>query len=179
MNDHVKKELYSWGKSIVFALVLVFVCRTFLFTPVIVKGESMEPTFEENDKLIVSKISKINRFDQIVFQAPNQDEQHIKRVIGLPGDTVVMEDDVLYVNGESYEEPYVNRKSTTANKVTGDFTLEQLTGKQQVPKGFVFVLGDNRLKSGDSRLYGFISKDEIIGEVKFRYYPLKQIGIPR
>lgn len=174
MKNDKSETFFSIGKSILFALLLVIICRTFLFTPVIVKGESMEPTFEERDKLLVSKISTIDRFDEIVFHAPNQTEQHIKRVIGLPGDTIVMEDDQLVINGQSYDEPYVNRQDHVAHKITGDFTLEQLTGNQQVPEGYVFVLGDNRLKSGDSRQYGFVSMDAIIGEVIFRYYPLNE-----
>lgn len=174
MKNERSEIFFSVGKSLLFALLLVVICRTFLFTPVVVKGESMEPTFEEDDKLLVSKISKIERFDKIVFQAANQDEKHIKRVIGLPGDEIVMEDDQLSINGQIYDEAYVNQQQIVANKVTGDFTLEQLTGSQYVPEGYLFVLGDNRRKSGDSRQYGFVSMDAVIGEVKLRYYPLPQ-----
>lgn len=180
MQASTKMEIYSLIKSIVFVLVIVFICREFIFTPVVVKGESMEPTFENDDRIIVSKISTIERFDVIIFNAPNKDEQHIKRVIGLPGDKVEMKDDVLYINGKSFEEPYLNKNNNIKlNKFTRDFTLEELTGNSKVPNGYLFVLGDNRLKSGDSRKYGFISTDSVIGEGKFRFYPLPKIGIPK
>lgn len=170
-----KKEVYSWIKTIAFALVIVFICREFIFAPVHVKGESMEPIFENKDRVIINKLSEIERFDVIVFKEPVKDEQYIKRVIGLPGDSVEMRDDVLHINGKSHEEPYVKGN----NKITGDFTLKELTRNEVVPNGYLFVLGDNRLNSKDSREFGFISTDSIIGEVKFQFYPLQEIGIPK
>lgn len=180
MKQSTKKEVYSWIKSIAVAVFIAFICHQFLFTPVIVYGESMETTFENNDRVVVSKISKIERFDVIVFNAPDKDEQYIKRVIGLPGDRVKMQDDVLYINGNQYEEPYVNRKNgVELSRITDNFTLEELTGNTSVPDGYYLVLGDNRLKSKDSRAFGLISADSVIGEVKFRFYPLADIGIPK
>jgi len=177
LQASTKEEIYSWIKTIAFALVIVFICREFIFTPVVVKGESMEPTFENKDRVVISKISAIERFDMIVFKEPVKDAQYIKRVIGLPGDNVEMRGDVLYINGNSYEEPYVKGNNNT--KITGDFTLKELTGNEKVPNGYLFVLGDNRLNSKDSREIGFISTDSVIGEVKFRFYPLQEIGIPK
>ncbi|MEI3614737.1 signal peptidase I [Pseudogracilibacillus sp. SO30301A] len=80
-------------------LIIAVVIRSFLFSPSLVLGQSMEPTFENHDRVIVSKISNIQRFDIIVFDAPDVNEYYIKRVIGLPGDTVGVKDDVLYING--------------------------------------------------------------------------------
>ena len=180
LQEKTKKEVYAWTKSIAFALIIAFICRNFLFTPTTVYGESMEPTFQEKDRVLISKISDIQRFDIVVFNAPDEDQRHyIKRVIGLPGDTVEMKDDVLYINGTPYEEPYVKRKSDITLKVTSDFTLKELSGKTTVPNGYLFVLGDNRLKSRDSRSFGFISADSIIGKVKLRFFPLQDVGIPK
>ncbi|MFD2445378.1 signal peptidase I [Bacillus sp. CGMCC 1.16607] len=176
MKENTKKELYSWAKSILFAAVITFICRQFIFTPVTVLGQSMEPTFEENNKVVVSKISKIEHFDMIVFHSPFTDDEYlIKRVIGLPGDSLEVKNDVLYINGKKYSEPYLQSNKEAIlpeEKLTEDF-------KAKVPKNSLFVMGDNRLKSGDSRRFGFISKDSIIGEVKMRIFPLEEIGIPK
>lgn len=174
LQTSTKKEIFSWVTTIAVVVIVVFLARTFLFTPVSVNGKSMEPTFEHSDKLIVSKISDIENFDTIVFDAPNKDEEYIKRVIGKPGDSVKMEDGVLYINDKSYEEPYIKENHNGSD----DFTLKELTGNDKVPDDQLFVLGDNRSNSKDSRAFGFISADSIVGEVKFQFYPLQEIGIP-
>ena len=103
----VKKqnEVWEWGKALFIAIAIAFIIRIFLFTPVVVDGSSMEPTLHENERLIVTKIGEPDRFDIIVFHAPNN-EDYIKRVIGLPGDHIEYKDDVLYINGEPFDEPY-------------------------------------------------------------------------
>jgi signal peptidase I len=179
LHRSMNKEIFSWIKTIGFAFIIAFLCRQFFFTPTTVFGESMSPTFHEKDRVIISKTSEIERFDVIVFAAPDADEYYIKRVIGLPGDRIVMKDDVLYINGKAYSEPYLqeNREKIRSSKLTGDFTLAELTGKTKVPDRMLFVLGDNRLNSKDSRYFGFISYDDVIGEVKFQFYPLHNIRI--
>ncbi|HWL23513.1 MAG TPA: signal peptidase I [Ureibacillus sp.] len=174
-----KKELFSWVFAIIFGVIVAFVCREYIFSPVVVKGASMIPTYEDKDVIIVSKMSNIDRFDQVVFKAPYEDEFYIKRVIGLPGDTIEMKDDVLIVNGKKYDEPYVNRagENPLQNRITENFTLEELTGEKTVPEGFIFVLGDNRLKSADSRHYGLIPIDSILGESKLRIFPFQNIKL--
>ncbi|MCR2822848.1 signal peptidase I [Lederbergia panacisoli] len=181
MKESTKKEMFSWIKSIALAFIIAFMCRHFFFTPTTVFGESMSPTFHEHDRIVVSKTTKIERFDVIVFNAPDADKHYIKRVIGLPGDSIEVLDDVLYVNGKEIKEPYLleNKKDAPLSKLTWDFTLKEITGKSSVPKGFYFVMGDNRLYSNDSRSFGFVSADSVIGEAKFRFYPLQKIGIPK
>ena len=173
----MKKEIFSWVKSILLAVALVVICREFIFMPVTVDGESMLPTFEEKNKVVVSKLTSIDRFDMVVFDAPDDSVLYIKRVIGLPGDTIEVKDEVLYVNGKAYNEEYVNREYD-GEIVTGDFTLEEMTGSTKVPEGSYFVMGDNRLRSKDSRTFGFISEETIEGEVKFRFFPFNEIGMP-
>ncbi len=179
MEKNTKSEVYSWGKSIVFAIIVAFICRQFIFTPSTVQGESMQPTLEDENRVILTKTSEIQHFDMIVFNAPDSDERYIKRVIGLPGDFIEVKDDVLYINGKAYEEPYLdeNKDVNLLDKLTYDFTLEEVTGESTVPENSLFVMGDNRLNSKDSRIFGCISRDSIIGEVKFRFYPLQEIGI--
>ncbi|WP_438317449.1 signal peptidase I [Sporosarcina sp. FA9] len=182
MNEKIKSELISWGKSIAIAFLFVFLCHQFIFTPIKVQGESMLPTLEENNKIIVNKLSKIKRFDLIVFDAPDaMDLLYVKRVIGVAGDRIEMIDDVLFVNGVEYEERYVNRNKQNGEtkRVTGNFTLKEITGSEFVPKGYVFVLGDHRLKSNDSRSFGFVSDDAVAGKVNLRFYPLEGIGFPK
>lgn len=182
MKENTKREIYSWIKSIVFAVIIVLMCRQFLFIPTTVFGESMSPTFHENDRVIVSKMTKIQRFDIVVFDAPDEEgELYVKRVIGLPGDHVEMKDDILYINGEATEESYVteNKENNPFRLLTEDFTLQEKTGESKVPEDMFFVMGDNRLRSKDSRSFGFVSKDSVIGEVKFQFYPLQEIGIPK
>ncbi len=181
MQESTKKEIYSWIKSLAFAFIIAFLCRSFLFSPTTVHGESMEPTFLDQDRLIISKTAGIERFDMIVFDAPDADEHYVKRVIGLPGDSIEVKDDILYINGKSMEEPYLeqNKEKVLLDRLTGDFTLEEITGVAEVPQGSLFVMGDNRLYSKDSRYFGFISEESVMGEVKFRFYPLQEIGLPK
>ncbi|MCG7335940.1 signal peptidase I [Sporosarcina sp. ACRSM] len=175
MNEKGKRELISWIQSIAIAFIIAIVIRQFLFTPVIVSGQSMEPTFENENKIVISKIHKVDRFDLIVFHAPNSEDDFIKRVIGLPGDVVIMKDDRLFINGEEYDEDYIQAnkdKLADGQKLTQDFEVE-------VPEGCYFVLGDNRRHSTDSRIIGCIDASSVVGAVKFRFYPFKEIGIPR
>ena len=146
-QESMRAEILSWMKAIVLAIVVTAVCKYFFFAGVVVHGESMLPTFEDNDKVIVSKMTEIERFDQIVFHAPDSEDNYIKRVIGVPGDTVEMMEDVLYINGKAMDEPYLDENKESlmiGQKLTADFTLEELTAHDTVPDGYLFVLGDNR-----------------------------------
>ena len=175
MSEAGKKELFSWVKSAAIALILVILIRQFLFTPVIVSGESMEPTFENDNMIVISKIHSIDRFDMVVFHSPTVDDNLIKRVIGLPGDHVLMDHDHLYINDQEHSEDYLAAHKDEifiGERLTEDFEVI-------VPKGKLFVLGDNRRFSKDSRELGFIDEELIVGKVAFRFYPLTDIGIPK
>ncbi|SER36777.1 signal peptidase I [Gracilibacillus ureilyticus] len=179
MDNKFVAELLSWLKALLIAVVIVLLCRHFLITPSIVKGESMMPNLEDGDRIILSKISQIDRFDEIAFEAPDSEDNYVKRVIGFPGDTIEMKDDQLIINGEPHEEEYLSEyKSNLAEgeKLTPDFTLYELTGEEVVPEGTFFVLGDNRRVSKDSRSFGFISEESVIGDVKMRIWPLESFG---
>lgn len=172
------KELMSWVWPILIAIVIAFVVRQYLISPVTVKGESMEPTYHDNDRIMIWKPGSIDRDDVIVFQSPVEDDHYIKRVIGLPGDTVKVENEKLYVNDKEVKETYIEEAATTYEEEVGDqytvdFTMQEVTGEKTVPKDSYFVLGDNRPNSSDSRMYGFIKRDTIDGKVLFRYYPWK------
>jgi signal peptidase I len=168
-----RKKSVIWGIALTFLLAIRFL----FFTNYVVEGESMMPTLREGNWLIVNKYGSVQRFDIIVFHA-NQQEDYVKRVIGLPGDRIMYKNDVLYINGRPVKEPYLNRykRKLIDGKLTGDFTLEEITGEKQVPKGYVFVLGDNRLSSWDSRHFGFVKMSRIVGKVNVRYWPFDEIS---
>lgn len=177
-----KNETWEWVKALLIAFGLAAIIRVFLFTPIVVDGVSMMPTLENGDRMIVNKIGytigEPKRFDVVVFHAP-EEKDYIKRVIGLPGDEVEYRDDILYINGEPFEEPYLDQyKSEIADSpLTEDFTLEEKIGSKTVPADHIFVMGDNRRKSKDSRHIGAVGIDKIIGSTKVVFWPIKDFGV--
>jgi signal peptidase I len=174
-----KEILHTALYLIGFAIVLLLL-RQFVFTPVIVKGHSMDPTLADGERVIALKNTDIRRFDIVTFPAPDApDKNYIKRVIGLPGDTIEYKEDVLYINGKKVSEPYLDefKKELAPGAVlTEDFTLKEVTGAEKVPKGEYFVMGDNRQNSKDGRIIGFIKDKDILGDVKFVLWPLNRFG---
>jgi signal peptidase I len=178
-----KNELWEWTKALLIAVILAAVIRYFLFAPIVVDGLSMMPTLKDQDRMIVNKFSynigEPKRFDIIVFHAPEQ-KDYIKRVIGLPGDTIEYKDDTLYVNGKAYKEPYLEKykQQVEDGPLTDSFKLEDTpVGKITVPKGELFVMGDNRRFSKDSRHIGTVSFEKIIGKTSVVYWPLNDAHI--
>ncbi|WP_027726070.1 signal peptidase I [Tuberibacillus calidus] len=166
----------SWGllKPIAVAIMLAALLRYFFFAHIVVEGHSMMPSFKDRDHVIICKIcykvAKPKRFDIVVFHA-TQKSDYIKRIIGLPGETIEYKNDVLYVNGKKIKEPYLDQyKKETTGLLTYNF-------KTKVPKGMVFVLGDNRRNSRDSRYFGPIPMDEIIGKGWLLFWPLKDFKV--
>lgn len=182
MKEEIKKEGIEWLKAFAIGIIIFAFIRMFFFSNYVVEGESMMPTLQDGNKLVVNKIGyqigELDRFDVIVFHA-NEEEDYVKRLIGLPGDRIEYRDDQLYINGTKYDEPYLEkyRKQVFGGKLTGNFTLMELTGKETVPKDKIFVLGDNRLGSRDSREFGFVSVDQVVGKVNFRYWPMEEIAV--
>lgn len=173
------KEIIEWVIVLVVSVALYFGVTTYLVAPYTVKGHSMDYTFADNDKVLISKLgSDYERGEEIVFHA-NETDDYIKRVIGLPGDTVEVVNDTLYVNGNKVDEPYLDQKKKELKdkgeqkSLTPDFNIEYLksTKSKTVPEGTYFVLGDNRPNSTDSRAFGFVKKDSVVGKVVLRYYP--------
>ncbi|MCM3767391.1 signal peptidase I [Neobacillus niacini] len=182
MKSEWRKEGLEWIKAFVIGVIIFAFIRTFFFSNYVVEGESMMPTLQDGNKLVVNKlgyhVGELNRFDVIVFHA-NEKEDFVKRIIGLPGDKIEYRNDQLFVNGHKYQEGFlkVYKEKALGVKLTGDFSLKELTGEETVPEGKLFVLGDNRLGSWDSRHFGFISVDQVVGKVDFRYWPLDEMDI--
>lgn len=172
------KEIREWAVAIIIAIVVIAVIRMFLFVSFSVDGLSMDPTLKDGDRVVVNKfiydLGEVEQDDVIVFES-NQDSAYVKRVIGVPGDTVEMVDKTVYLNGEPLQEGYVTHQgeSYMDNFTLSDFGVEGGT----IPEGHYLVLGDNRPISRDSRDFGLITEDSIIGEVQLRFWPLNEIAI--
>ena len=163
----VTRELLE---SIIPAILIAVLLNLFVVQPTKVRGESMEPTLHTNEYLLVEKISfrlhLPRRGDVVVFKYPRDEaENFIKRVIAVPGDTVEIVSGRVYINGQPIVEPYLlqlPRESMPSTKI---------------PQGQLFVLGDNRLNSNDSRSFGMVSLDEVLGRAWLRYWPINEITI--
>ncbi|KKI93539.1 hypothetical protein WQ54_02695 [Bacillus sp. SA1-12] len=150
-------------------LMAIFL-KNLIFVEYKVEGVSMQPTYEEGMLLSINKLGlyfdSLERFDIVVFQLPDHEQIYVKRVIGLPGDEIYYKDDQLYVNSKAVEEPFLPAvKENQVTKQTGNFTLEEIIDKTNIPKGYIFVIGDNRLQSRDSRHFGLVKIEDVIGIV--------------
>lgn len=164
-------------ETIAFVGSLFIVIYLFIFQPNQVKGASMEPTFQSGDYIITSKITykfkKIERGDVVVFNSPkNPNIEYIKRIIGLPGDKIEIRNNEVYVNDSVLPETYIAAKT---NVWDNGFIKE---GKPIIiPQNYVFVMGDNRPRSSDSREFGPIPINSIVGVVIYRYFPPNKAGV--
>lgn len=171
--------LKDWGTPLVLAIILAFVIKMFVVAPYIVEGASMDPTLHDGDRLLVNKfISYVQeepaRGDIIIIKDVEADKHYVKRVIGLPGDTVEMEKDKLFVNGEKLNEPYLSSNRSDAE--TMGMHLTEDFGPVNVPDDQLFVMGDNRLRSMDSRNgLGKIELDEVVGKAEVVWFPFKDV----
>ena len=144
-------------------VVVVVLIRTFIITPVRVDGDSMKNTLKNGDILLLYKLSSINRFDIIVLDEEKDNEKIIKRVIGMPGETVAIKNGKIYINDKVIDDEYAYGETSDYNKVT-------------LRDDEYFILGDNRLISKDSRYFGPIKDNEIKGKIVFRLFPFTKIG---
>lgn len=168
----VGKELFQWVLVIIGAVILAFLIDTFVIVNAQIPSGSMENTIMTGDRVfgnrLAYKFSDPKRFDIIIFKYPDDESQlFIKRIIGLPGETVEIHDGNIYINGSD----------TPLEDVDIKEPMEGSFGPYTVPEGCYFVMGDNRNNSRDSRYWEntFVSEDEILGKAVFRYWPLNKM----
>ena len=170
----VGKELFQWVLVIIGAVILAFLIDTFVIVNAQIPSGSMENTIMTGDRVfgnrLAYKFSDPKRFDIIIFNYPDDESQlFIKRIIGLPGETVEIHDGNIYINGSD----------TPLEDVDIKEPMEGSFGPYTVPEGCYFVMGDNRNNSRDSRYWEntFVSEDEILGKAVLRYWPLNEIKL--
>jgi len=177
-NKKGKSETWEWIKALGIAVVLALIIRTFLFAPFLVDGSSMMPTLENGERLIVSKliyyIQEPKPGDIIVFHA-TKEKDYIKRVIATEGQTVEMRDDQLYIDGKPVDEPYLKQYKEQAR--AEGYVLTEDFGPEKVPAGEIFVMGDNRRNSTDSRVIGPVPVENVVGRSELVIWPLNKIRL--
>lgn len=177
------KEIRDWVVAIAIAIIVALLVRNFVFVFVKVQGSSMEPTLQDGDRLYVNKFFYTPKKGDIVIFEPESDPDrpYIKRVIATEGDTVFIDYDTgdIYVNDEKVDEPYI--KDVTAR--TGNYIMNLVAaGKYSretpivIEKNKIFVMGDNRNNSKDSREIGQVPIDEVMGGAAFRFWPMDSFG---
>lgn len=201
--NYFKIFLKEWG-GFFLILALIGLSRVFLWSNVRVEGHSMDPTLADNEILFVVKHLPVDRYDIVVAHEDAENKDIVKRVIGLPGDKIRYENDKLYINDQETDEPYLAEylKRFKEDKLQSTYTGSNWDGKKgeyfrsiaekshaftldanfntsftfTIPEGEYLLLGDNRLVSNDSRHVGTFKAKDIVGEAKFRFWPIDRIG---
>jgi signal peptidase I len=163
----------SWVRDLAFSVLIAVILIVFIYQPVKVEGTSMMPTLTDQERIFINKftyhfgLGDIQHGDMVVFWFPlDPQKSYIKRVIGVPGDTVRIDAGQVYVNGEALAENYV--PDEYRDRVSWE--------EHRVPPNQYFVLGDHRSSSSDSRTWGFVNREAIYGKAVFVYWPLDKMG---
>jgi signal peptidase I len=166
----------SWFRDLVFSVLIAVVLIVFIYQPVKVEGTSMMPALTDQERIFINKftyrfgLGDVERGDTVVFWYPGDvSKSYIKRVIGVPGDRIRIDAGQVYVNGSALAEAYVPADER-------DYSSWRDGQEQAVPQGKYFVLGDHRNQSSDSRMWGYVPRENIYGKAVFVYWPLKSMG---
>ncbi|MDO5078719.1 MAG: signal peptidase I [Streptococcus minor] len=194
----MKAFIKEWG-LFTLIVVIIIISRWLIWSPVTVDGHSMDPTLQDKEHLIMYRTKDIQRFDIVVASEPDDSGNEkliVKRVIGMPGDTIRFDNDILYVNDKQMNEPYLkeyleafakdklqaiysyNAQFQTRAQVSTAFTVDtnfQPSFTVTVPEGHYYLLGDDRIVSQDSRAVGSFAKENIKGKIVLRMWPLNRI----
>jgi signal peptidase I len=170
------RSAVAWVRDLTFSVLIAVVLIVFIYQPVKVEGTSMEPSLTDQERIFINKFTyrfgfgSVARGDTVVFWYPQDtSKSYIKRVIGVPGDRIRVEGGLVYVNGTPLDESYVPPENRDSNSWRD--------GEEQVvPEGKYFVLGDHRNQSSDSRMWGYVPRENIYGKAVFVYWPLEKMG---
>ncbi|MGC1618409.1 MAG: signal peptidase I [Candidatus Acidiferrum sp.] len=170
-SHSLSNEVRIWTRDLLIAIGLALVIIVFLYQPVKVEGTSMAPLLSDQERIFINKFvyrfEPIERGDVVVFWYPlDRSKSFIKRIIGLPGEKVEIHQGVVYVNGRAIQEPYVPAQYEDLS----DF------GPIRVPRASYFVMGDHRISSNDSRVFGPVASKYIYGRAVFAYWPVDHFG---
>ncbi len=169
-STNVLKEIFEWAQSIAIAMVLALIINQFFFAMVQVEGSSMLPTLESKERLVITKLFYTPKVKDIVVVKSEELQKYIiKRVIAVPGDVVDYDAQThqITINGTAIDEPYILEDAYVGGTIAYPVT---------VPEGHVFVMGDNRNNSNDSRNLGMISYDDVVGRAALRITPFSKFG---
>ncbi len=174
IKKSMRPHLQLWVRDFIISVMASFFIITFLYQPVKVEGTSMQPELRDQDRLFVNKFAynfeKISRGDVVVFYYPRDTQKsYIKRVIGLPGDNIRIDDGRVFVNGQRIDESYVPKR----------FRDVRSMADMVVPPDEYFVMGDHRSISSDSRDFGPVTRKLIYGKAAFIYWPADNMGVIR
>lgn len=177
-KEEVIKEIVYIFRTIVISSVAVFMCTKFFLKPIVVDGPSMYPTLHDKDFgfsfVLGSLLQQYNRFDVVIVHY--EDRNLVKRIVGLPGETISYYDDVLYVNDEPIEETFFDSNWVKKNTFGGKTLYTEDVDEVTLGKDEYFVIGDNRPNSVDSRILGPIKANQIRSKYAFIVYPLESFG---
>lgn len=180
-QKRLKRIILEIGISVGISGFVFYLLSFFVFSMPKVEGYGMMPTLKNEDRVFVNRFSEIKRFSLVYFKTPGTREYSIRRVIGLPGETVEYENDQLWIDGEEKAERFLAEELNKAVKgkyqVTEDFSSGEIGKKntERIAANSYLVLGDNRQFSSDSRSYGYIKKEDIVGVVKMKWLPLHEM----
>ena len=173
MKARAWKRAGRWAGELLMSLALAAAIVLFVYQPVVVEGTSMMPVLVDSERVFINKflyrtgVGEVQRGDLVVFQSPlDPAKNYIKRVIGLPGDTVELRGGLVWLNGRALEEPYVPEAYRDRSNLA----------PARVPAGHYFVLGDHRSASNDSRVWGPVAGAAIYGKAVFAYWPPERMG---
>lgn len=175
----IVNEIMEWAESFVFAMLIVILAFTFVFRIVMVDGPSMNNTLQDGDRVILTYLNYTpEREDIVVVNSEVLDKTLIKRVVGVEGDDVIIDynTDTVTVNGVKFTNDHNKEPMFDTYLFDMDYQVSDGVYEYKVPDNCIFIMGDNRNNSKDSRSIGFVSEDTVMGKVIFRLYPLQSFG---